>query len=628
MPSYTMNSLRKYFILRRLESAACPQLLCPVEVTITDTLEVTANWGDRMAPVTKILKGDELKEKEPEILESYEEEDQEEDEEEDQMEEKKNDEKMPAPKKKCPCGCDNMERYGDYRPCGNYVKPVNACVCGCQDRVSMNPKYGHPSNYRIPDMFQFPMYRARGDCIFTSRCACGCESGMTEDEWRGMRLKQCVEQKDNGWNEWDKEMDPLICSWVRTLYASRSMLTALEKNNGDSENMKRRLRKHHTRVAALERRIAARRETLKGVEDVENEEPESASTGAYTLEDIKDQLPPGEIIDGMCVAVQRCHTLRILHRNIRLSSFAIKRNSDECRVVLRDWTHACFNPGNTAFSNVVQHTFARPDWGESPPEMAGDLPKRIGYGFEYDMWCLGLCIFEVLYQVSLGNEVDPEDFTDQWLAEWIRSHPITIPNASLYTILLRVILTADPRKRACSYAAMNMTDGPRNSMFEQRMDVISEKQDPTRLAQKFPVVPDIGSMLSVWLRDGDELVTKLRVHDYTPRAIMNVGHWRGCMCGNCNVRVHLPVIQYDGNTPPLRNNQTRLMYAMAHACTGNHTLLGHQFIAVFSQLADSILSDHDTSRIDLDMFEFTSESKFRKQLAQTAMSLKDLRIRI
>jgi hypothetical protein len=799
-----MDAIRQYFVLNRIQNGACEFHLRPTSITLGADLK--AEWGEVVAPITKkrAARADNVESSREDLIaeldaavdldpfEGHAEERQEVETLRAQVAEMETEEVKEAKAAK---------RKGKKVDM-NYTTPADACVCGCQNAVYAGYRNRAAGDYTSA-------YKPRGNCIFAAgRCGCGCEDKLTDEVWRQARLEQTMEQTDEGWNTWDQEPDPQICRWLRDRYFLDRDIVRLEADIAGRPNvnpaLEARLKKWQTRIYTVDQRIARRRERNqaeqnKSFADDDAEEPEMPApvfSGQYTLQDITESTLSREaLIDGMCTAVQRCHALRILHRNIRLENFAVQHYIDQagedavpnytteadgnvawgerpdgsktylqrCKleelprhrpvVVLRGWEHACFNPGNTAFKNSKRNTFAFPEWGETAPEMSGDMPKRLEYGFEYDMWCLGLCIFELMYATSLTDEVDPAEFTNAWLERWIAEHPLErngaelLPNASLYQILLGVILTTDAGKRACSYAAMNMTDGPRSVLFDRQMEVLNEAPTPERFAKKFPLAPPIGKMLSGWLvgtrstedarraarkidraareaervqeeidmaarnrdrqerRDapekarlarlarneereerraaiddedsdeevsddeesdededeedvssdeepddetddetdesdneddskptaaGDAFLELLRDHDYTPRRNTPPGvHWGGCLCDECLVRPRPPVIDVDDKVPEARTERTRVMYAMMAASQANHDKIpGHQLILIYSQLADAVLGDTSTPRIDLERWGFSGEREFRKMLTECARGLQALRIRL
>ncbi len=180
-----------------------------------------------------------------------------------------------------------------------------------------------------------------------------------------------------------------------------------------------------------------------------------------------------EVIDDMCIAVHNCHALKILHRDIRLESFF-----HDDKTTLGGWNSACFNPGNMSYKNIKPHLLRNPLYLNhiEAPEMAGNMSDMIKYGFEYDMWCLGLVIFELLFCTELEREIPVGQYTDKWLVEWIDAHPLTdIKYSTLYLALLKALLASDPARRATSYTAKNLCDGPTASnLFNNNIGCLTE----------------------------------------------------------------------------------------------------------------------------------------------------------
>ena len=782
-----MDALRQYFVLKRIQNGASECHWRPTAVKIDDQLRLHVDWSDVVRPISKtdnVACIDAITDDDP-FAGLQQERDAEAARQAAEVELPSSDsdgDDEPNPvvvkhiKKKPTKGKKKIKPEDDYRT------PADPCPCGCQMRT-----------FRYRDMVKYigGYYSARGACVFAEgRCACGCEKDIAEDAWRQRRLEQTTPQTEEGWNTWDKETDAKLKSWVLQRYYLEHDIQKLESSIAGHINptqaSRHRLTKWQARHYQVDTRIKRRRDELAAaalgrmMDEAEPvEEPVPVYTGPCTLQDIdKSTLSREVLIDGMCTALQRCHTLRIIHRNIRIENFAVQHFVDETgaaasadhtvaiagkvtwgerpdgnrkhvreclpeevpqhrpTVVLRGWEHACFNPGNTAFKNAQRNTFTFPEWGETAPEMSGDAESRLEYGFEYDMWCLGLCIFQLMYDTALWDEVDPAEYTDAWLLRWFTAHPLQLmPNASLYQILLTVILTTDANKRACSYAAMNMTDGPRSVLFDRQMEVLVEAPTTERFRAKFPLAPPIGKMLSAWIggildsriarkqarilrqaahnaeqlelrarnadrqerRDAPEreaverqarnverqhrrdrlnededvssdedeeededvssdeedaemessddeekvdviapvisgaaFVKMLRDHDYTPRRITVPGaHWNGCKCGDCVVRARPPEIMLDETKPESRTEQTRVMYAMMASSSGGHEKIkGNKLIAIFSQLANAVLGDAPVERLDLEQWGFRGEDSFRRNLASSATSLKDLRIRL
>lgn len=279
----------------------------------------------------------------------------------------------------------------------------------------------------------------------------------------------------------------------------------------DREKMKRRMMRVQVRAAAmietpnlLQARIDLMQTYIDDITDRINqidtsdeEDDEEDDEDAPVTARTQTTLQKDELIDGICVAVQRAHSLRILHRHLSLDSFVVVG----AQVKLADWSHSVFNSGNSSFKTAKNHKFRDPNHYVTP-EMAaaGDVPEMFEYGFEYDMWGVGQIIFEILYGTEIDSEVDPGEFTNEWLATWISTHDIEMLNAQLYKILLKVLLTTDATKRASSYAVKNMCDGPQSDLFEKQQQVISQ-QDVSQLDRKFDTCPDMDRLLGNFIDD-------------------------------------------------------------------------------------------------------------------------------
>jgi hypothetical protein len=155
----------------------------------------------------------------------------------------------------------------------------------------------------------------------------------------------------------------------------------------------------------------------------------------------------------MATALKESHALRVMHRNIRKESFIGGR--------LTGWDYAVMNPGNTSFVCSVRHKLNNPTkWNIPAPEFTDD--DIIEYGFEYDMWCFGVLIFEMIYKVKLLDNVDIKSYTNEWLLNWISSHKevMEIKDVNIYVLIMKLLLNTDPTKRPCSSAIANMCDAP------------------------------------------------------------------------------------------------------------------------------------------------------------------------
>lgn len=137
-------------------------------------------------------------------------------------------------------------------------------------------------------------------------------------------------------------------------------------------------------------------------------------------------------IEGMITAVYAVHSQGIMHRNIRPESFAY-----DGVLVLRHFEHAIL----TGQTGTVS-----PDWGPRDPSGCKGLP--------YDIWCLGLCIFGILYP---GQALDD--------LKRLTAVPLPIRNDYLYRQIVLGCLDSDPDKRFCAYALKNMCDIPAASIW-------------------------------------------------------------------------------------------------------------------------------------------------------------------
>ena len=181
------------------------------------------------------------------------------------------------------------------------------------------------------------------------------------------------------------------------------------------------------------------------------------------------RLSKSELIDGMCIAVQHAHSLNVLHRSISLDSFWVRGE----RVKLGKWGHSVLCPGNTSYKSPNKYDLVHVDKLDLPqsPEMTKMADSEYTqYGFEYDMWCLGMAIFELMYGTALHDEIDISDFTNEWLRDWIANHDTCGPvvDRAIYDIILKLLLTTDPHRRATSYAIKNMCDGPQTALYTEK----------------------------------------------------------------------------------------------------------------------------------------------------------------
>lgn len=488
-------------------------------------------------------------------------------------------------------------------------------------------------------------------CVFKDlRCKCGCEDDQTEDDLRARRLAEHLGRAA-------REEDPLdrvkveYADWRAGQYqrwwqkARQHVHEYEEKVTGVFnpakavvDELARRKTQLDMRRKQFERYMALpadlRKDGYKSLEQHEDEVKRRAEMGnthdaRVLLQDVNAaRMPLDAVNDGMIAAVQQLHSLRVFHRNISLKSFAVLTPldsedvpTDKPRVVMRDWSRACFNPGNTSYRNDQRNTFAAPT-GEVAPELSGDIGDRTEYGFEYDIWCLGLAIFELMYETALTAEVDPADFTDAWLAEWISKHRPTRPleNTVLYEIVLRVTLTTNVDRRAASYALLNMTDGPRGTLFEKQPEVTADERD-RRGGPRFQGLDHFSDTLGHYAEDPVATARRVRDHALQPR-VQTPGHWAGCTCPTCAPGLSAIVVAPNKT----RTERTRVMYALACIYADYH-MSANVVLAVYSQLADAILTDSRDLTIDPADYGITP-AKLETKLARIAPNLKELRIRL
>lgn len=267
-------------------------------------------------------------------------------------------------------------------------------------------------------------------------------------------------------------------------------------------------------------------------------------------------IPKDVLIDGICVAVQRAHSLRVLHRKLSFDAIKVfQYDENKYQVKLGDWDNAVFNPGNCSFKSPNKHTFHNPNHYITPEMVSLDMSSEyISYGFEYDMWGVGMMIFEVIYETKLESEIDIADFTNEWLVKWIDEHNITIPNAALYKIILKILLTTNPNKRASSYAIKNMCDGPKNDIFNKDFEVISDRDYRIKhLNNIYTNCPPIDNMLGYFIDNPDDLIVRLK---YDRCVLFN------CVCIKCNAD-RIPVSK-------TTNKKTYIMKQLLTLCHSNN----------------------------------------------------------
>lgn len=328
-------------------------------------------------------------------------------------------------------------------------------------------------------------------------------------------------------------------------------------------------------------------------------------------------LSESQLIDGMCVAVQRAHSLRILHRQIGVDAFCVVN----AQVKLGKWDRAVFNFGSTSYKNGESHEFRDPtDWHEVSPEMTRTDSLTGGwrkYGFEYDMWCLGLAIFEIMYGCELASECDIADFTDQWLQDWIDRTPLEMENPLVYKTILKIVLTTDPVRRANSYTIKNICDGPQNDLFDRQMEIVKNVED-THLynKHKYPNCPDIKLMLSNYADDEQRTIETVKKIDLAKHRNRRLE----CRCSDCLL------INKELSESKSHTTKTYCMLRLMIAHDGRLTDRPENILTIFDILAQRVMNSDKPAVYNLKNTSYATDEALLLVVQAVANRIHDFRI--
>ena len=105
----------------------------------------------------------------------------------------------------------------------------------------------------------------------------------------------------------------------------------------------------------------------------------------------------------MCIANYYLHYLGIAHRDVKLSNFVIRHNSEtkEVKVLMIDFNSAAFFDLKTKFLTFEGTVHF------APPEGLDSIEE--GYSpIQYDIWSLAICLY-CMYHCKLPFDLDDED---------------------------------------------------------------------------------------------------------------------------------------------------------------------------------------------------------------------------
>lgn len=211
---------------------------------------------------------------------------------------------------------------------------------------------------------------------------------------------------------------------------------------------------------------------------------------------IPADFQPHRLIDGMVAAITGIHSRYVIHRNIRPESFRLQRGAqreaqrglqkDEApRVVLTDYSHAIMTKHSNKFLSNLYEEFQSPTWGPPCPDFINQengemMEDQASYGYEYDMWCLGLCVIRILYPDVKLPEYTCQDDWEKFITGVI-AQECKVQYAATYRPMLYHLLQWDRKKRLISYAARNMCDIKSADVNAYRDDGLT--QDSIRVSQ-------------------------------------------------------------------------------------------------------------------------------------------------
>lgn len=230
---------------------------------------------------------------------------------------------------------------------------------------------------------------------------------------------------------------------------------------------------------------------LKVVEPAKSTAGAGADAGAAaTVVDVPQSFDRSALIRGMVAAVSGFHSKNVIHRNIRPESFRLAKtgtDGSEQTVVLTGLDHAVMTRFFSKFKREGSDLYQNPVWGPECPDFMDAETGTIvcdtsRYGYEYDMWCLGLCVIRVLYpDVSIPPVRIGRDAWEKFVADTV-SRDSKVAGHNAFRPMVSHMLRWNPADRMFAYAAQNMCDIKSGDIRErQDYDVSSGDRGFSRL---------------------------------------------------------------------------------------------------------------------------------------------------